>query len=54
VAVLGEHDGWLAALYMGGLDCHMSCIVGAALGDGSAFVLSVVDAVVKEQIVTFA
>jgi hypothetical protein len=39
---------------MGGIDCHMPCIVGVTLGDGGAFILGVGDAVVEEQIVTFA
>jgi hypothetical protein len=39
---------------MGGIDCHMLCIVGVILGDGGAFVLGVSDAVFEEQIVTFA
>ncbi len=52
-ATLGEPDGWLATLCMGGIDCHMPCIVGVALGDGGKFVLGMGDAVVKEQIVTF-
>ncbi len=32
----------------------MLCINGVILGDGGAFALGVGDAVVKEQIVTFA
>ncbi len=32
----------------------MPCIVGVVLGNGGAFVLSMGDAVVKEQIVTFS
>jgi hypothetical protein len=32
----------------------MLCIVCVALGNGGAFVIGVSDAVVKEQIVTFA
>jgi hypothetical protein len=39
---------------MGGFDCHMLCIVGVILGDGCVFNLGLGDAVVKEQIVTFA
>jgi hypothetical protein len=40
---------------MSGLNCHKLCIVGVVLGNGGAFVLGVVnDAVVKEQIITFA
>ena len=52
-ATLGEPDGWLATLCMGEIDCHMPCIVGVALGNGSAFILGMSDAVVEEQIVTF-
>ncbi len=51
---MGKLDGWLVVLCMGKIDCHMLCIVGVALGDGSAFVLGVSGAVVEEQIVTFA
>ncbi len=32
----------------------MLCIVGVVLGDGCAFILGLGDAVVKEQIITFA
>jgi hypothetical protein len=39
---------------MDGIDCHTPCIVGVVLGNGSAFFLSVGDAVVKEQIITYA
>jgi hypothetical protein len=39
---------------MDGIDCHKVCIVGVILGNGSAFILGMGDAVVKEQIVTFA
>jgi hypothetical protein len=39
---------------MGGINCHMLCIVGVALGNGGVIVLGMSDAVVKEQIVTFA
>jgi hypothetical protein len=39
---------------MGGINCHMLCIVGVVIGNGSAFVLGVGDAVLKEQILTFA
>jgi hypothetical protein len=52
-AALGKPDGWLATLCMGRIDCYMPCIVGVTLGNGGAFVLSVSDAVVKEQITTF-
>jgi hypothetical protein len=38
---------------MGGINCHMPCIVGVALGNGSVFVLVIGDAVVEEQIITF-
>jgi hypothetical protein len=54
LAALGEPDGWLVTFDMGGINCHMMCIVGVTLGNGGAFVLGVGDAVVKEQIVTFA
>ncbi len=53
-AALGKPDGSLAALCMGRIDCHMPCIVSVALGNGSAFILNVSDAVVEEQIVTVA
>jgi hypothetical protein len=39
---------------MGGTDRHMLCIVGVVLVDGCAFILGVGDAVVEEQIITFA
>ncbi len=52
-APLDKPDGWLAALCMGRIDCHTPCIVGVALGNGGAFILSVGDDVVKEQIVAF-
>jgi hypothetical protein len=39
---------------MGGINCHMLCIVVVALGDGCAFILGLGAAFVKEQIVTFA
>jgi hypothetical protein len=39
---------------MGGIDCHVLCIVGVVLGNGCVFILGLDDAVVKEQIVTFA
>jgi hypothetical protein len=52
-AALGKPNGWLVALCMDKIDCHMLCIVGVVLGDCSVFVLGLVDAVVKEQIVTF-
>ncbi len=51
--MLGKPDCWLVALCMGGIDCHTPCIVGVVLGNGSAFVLGVGDAVVEEQIITF-
>jgi hypothetical protein len=54
LAALGKPDGWLVMLCMGRINCHMLCIVGAVLVNGGAFVLGVGDAVVKEQIVTFA
>ncbi len=50
----GELDSWLVALGMGGIDPYMLCIVGVVLGNGCAFILGLGDAVVKEQIVTFA
>jgi hypothetical protein len=54
-AALGEPngDGWLVALCMGRIDCHMLCIVGVALGNGDAFILGMSDAVVEEQVITF-
>jgi hypothetical protein len=36
---------------MGGIGCHMLCIVGVILGNGGAFDLGVGDAIVKEQII---
>jgi hypothetical protein len=53
-AALGKSDGWLVVLCMDRIDCHMLCIVGVALGNGSAFLLGMSDAVVQEQIVTLA
>ncbi len=53
-ATLGESNSWLVALYMCRINRHVLCIVGVALGDGSAFVHGVSDAVVKEQIITLA
>ncbi len=53
MATLGKPDGWLVVLCMGRIDCHMLCIIGVALCNGSALVLSVSDAVVEEQIVPF-
>jgi hypothetical protein len=50
---LGELDSWLVALGMGGINRYAFCIVGVVLDDGCAFILSLGDAVVKEQIVTF-
>jgi hypothetical protein len=47
-------NGWLVVLHMGKINCHTVCIVGVILGDGGAFILGVSDAVVKEQIITFA
>ncbi len=52
-AALGEPDGWLVVLCMGGINCHTFCIVGVTLGNGGAFILGVSDAFVEEQIVTF-
>ena len=54
MATLGQPDGWLVALCMGGINCHTLCIGGVVFGDGGALVLCVGDAVVEEQIVTFA
>jgi hypothetical protein len=51
---LGEPDSWLVTLGVGGIDCYMLCILGVVLGDGCVFILGLGDAVVKEQIVTFA
>ncbi len=53
-ASLGKPNDWLVALCMGGINCHMLCIVGVTLGYGSVFVLGMSDAVVEEQIVTLA
>jgi hypothetical protein len=53
-SALGKPDSWLVALCMGGINHHTLCIVGVILGIGCAFILSLSDAVVKEQIVTFA
>jgi hypothetical protein len=53
-AALGEPDGWLATLCMGGIDCHMLCIVGVALGNGSVFILGMSDAIAEERVITFA
>jgi hypothetical protein len=39
---------------MGGIDCHALYIIGVILGDGCAFILGMVDAVVKELIISFA
>ncbi len=52
--MLGEPNSWLVALGMGGIDCYVLCIVGVILGNGCAFILGLGDAVVKEQIITFA
>ncbi len=52
--MLGEPNSWLVTLGMGGIDCYAFCIVGVVLGNGCAFILCLGDAVVKEQIVTFA
>ncbi len=54
LSVLGKPDSWLVALCVGRIDCHALCIVGFVLGNGCAFILGLGDAVVKEQIVTFA
>ena len=53
-SALGKPDSWLVALCMGGIDCHVLCIVGVVLGNGCVFILGLGDAVVKEQIITFA
>jgi hypothetical protein len=53
MAVLGKPNGWLIALCMGKIDCHMFCIVGVTFGDGGAFFLGTSEAVVEEQIITF-
>ncbi len=52
--MLGKPDSLLVALGMGGINRYVLCIVGVILGDGCAFILGLGDAVVKEQIVTFA
>jgi hypothetical protein len=54
LAVLGKPDGWLVVLCMGGINCHVLCIVGVILGNGCVFIFSLGDAGVKEQIVTVA
>ena len=54
LATLGKPDGWLVALCMGRIDCHMLCIVGVSLGNGGVFILGMGDAVFKEQIIIFA
>ncbi len=53
-SALGKPDSWLVTLGMDGIDCYAFCIVGVVLGNGCAFILGLGDAVVKEQIVTFA
>ena len=53
-AALGKPNGRLVALCMSRIDYHMPQIVGVALGKGGAFVLSVSDAIVEEQVVTLA
>ncbi len=54
LVTLGKPDGSLVVLCMGGIDCHMLCIVGVVLGNGGVFTFGVGDAVVKEKIVIFA
>jgi hypothetical protein len=54
LATLGKPKSWLVPLCMGGINCHALCIVGVVLGDGSAFIIGLGDAVVKEQIFTLA
>jgi hypothetical protein len=54
LSTLGEPDSWLVAFGVGRIDRYVFCIVGVVLGDGCAFILGLGDAVVKEQIVTFA
>jgi hypothetical protein len=54
LSALGKPDSWLVVLGIGRIDCYAFCIVGVVLGDGCAFILGLGDAVVKEQIVTFA
>jgi hypothetical protein len=39
---------------MGGINRYALCVVGVVLGDGCAFILGLGDAVVKEQMVTYA
>jgi hypothetical protein len=53
LSALGKPNSWLVALCMGRIH-HMLCIVGVVLGVGFAFILRLGNAVVKEQIVTFA
>ena len=52
-SALGKLNSWLVALCMGRINHHALCIVGVVLGNGCVFILSLGDAVVKEQIVTF-
>ncbi len=54
LSALSKPDSWLVPLCMGGINRHAFCIVGVILGDGCAFILGLGDAVVKEQIITFA
>jgi hypothetical protein len=54
LAALVKPDSWLVTLCMGGIDCHLLCIVGVVLGDGCVLILGLGDLVVKEQIITFA
>ncbi len=54
LSALGKPDSWLVALGVGGINHYAFCIVGVVLGDGCAFILGLGDAVVKEQIVSFA
>jgi hypothetical protein len=51
---MGTPDSWLVALCMGRIDHHVLCIVGVVIGNGCVFILGLGDAVVKEQIFTFA
>jgi hypothetical protein len=53
-SALGEPNSWLVTLCMGGINHHTLCIVGVILVNGCAFILGLGDAVVKEQIITFA
>ncbi len=54
VAMLGYPDGQFVVLWMGRINCHILCIVGVALGNDSALVLGMSDAVIEKQVITLA